>query len=594
LKIRLRILLAAFFTIIATVPVLVLGIWVERTALQTEIDHVREKHLLLAKNTALVLERYAHDSERAFNHMVLRYRHGADLKLGSYVEASYKFSHFRILDDNSQSIAVARNSTEADPFSVDERINSILAAAGDEIRYSDIMPDSAGAPTIYLSQRISGDRIAIAALKPDFIVELQTAITFGQKGHAAIVDRAGNVIAHPRRAWQRAIKNIAKVKPVQQMMAGETGVTTFFSPAVKQDMISGFTTVPRTGWGVMVPQPMSELIERAHSVKQVAFTLALFGVLAAALLGWFVAGRITRPVDAVRLTARRIAEGKLNARVPPLRSSAAPDMQELADGFNEMAQRIQDNQKSLALALDHAQNADRAKSNFLANMSHELRTPLNAIIGFSQTMENQVMGPLGNERYRGYVVDIRRSGEHLLSIIHNILDLSKIESGNVEIEDDTVSVTDLIEGAVNMLQFQASEAQIDLSVEIEDNLPQIRGSAVKLKQILVNLLSNAVKYTMAGGRVTVAAARDYGGGIAIGIEDTGVGMSQRDLAVALIPFGRVTDGAAQIAGGTGLGLPLAKRLAELHGGRLVIKSDRDAGTTVVIHLPAARVIEDAA
>ncbi len=594
MKIRLRILLAAFFTIIATVPVLILGIWVERTALQTEIDHVREKHLLLAKNTAFVLERYAQDSAHAFEHIVSRYQNGADLKLGSFVEASYKFTHFRIVDNDGRAVAIAQHGSAEIPFSIDERIRSILAAAAAEIDYSDVMPDSAGEPTIYLNQRIADNRIAIAALRPDFIVELQTAITFGQKGHAAIVDRSGNVIAHPKRVWQRSIKNIAKVKPVRQMMAGESGVTTFYSPAVKQDMISGFTTVPRTGWGVMVPQPMGELIERAQAVKQVAFTLALFGVLAAALLGWMVAGRITRPVDAVRRTARRITEGKLNARVPPLRWSATPDMQELADGFNEMAQRIQDNQQSLALALDHAQNADRAKTKFLANMSHELRTPLNAIIGFSQTMENQVMGPVGNERYQEYVVDIRRSGEHLLSIIHNILDLSKIESGKVEIEDDTVSVTDLIEDAVNMLQIQATEARIDLAVRMEDGLPLFRGSSVKLKQILVNLLSNAVKYTAAEGRVTITAARDYGGGIAIGIEDTGNGMSQRDLAVALIPFGRVTGGATEVIGGTGLGLPLAKRLAELHGGRLVIKSDEGVGTTVILHLPAARTLDSAA
>ena len=129
---------------------------------------------------------------------------------------------------------------------------------------------------------------------------------------------------------------------------------------------------------------------------------------------------------------------------------------------------------------------------------------------------------------------------------------------------------------------------------MEDNLPLFRGSAVKVKQILVNLLSNAVKYTAPEGRVTVTAARDYGGGVAIAIEDTGIGMSPQDLAVALIPFGRVASAAAQSAGGTGLGLPLAKRLAELHGGRLVIKSDEGTGTTVILHLPAARIIEDAA
>ena len=269
---------------------------------------------------------------------------------------------------------------------------------------------------------------------------------------------------------------------------------------------------------------------------------------------------------------------------------ATSDLRELADGFDEMAQRIQDDQKSLAEALSRAQSADRAKSQFLANMSHELRTPLNAIIGFSETMERQVLGPVDNEKYLSYATDIRESGEHLLSIIRNILDLSKIETGNMEVEDDIVEIPEIVDSALDMVRLQARETRIDLAVKIDDSLPQIRGSEVKLKQVLVNLLSNAVKYTPEGGRVDLTATRDYGGGIVIGIADTGVGMSRADLTVALIPFGRAADQVVMSAGGTGLGLPIAKRLTEIHGGSLEIDSEEGAGTKVLIHLPAARVI----
>ena len=590
MEIRLRYLLVAVFTIVATVPVLILATWVERNALRQEIERVREKHLLLAENTALVLDRYARDAERAFEQLVRLHESGTTLDPGFAVAARHGFRHFCVIDADGNIVAHTDDGHDDVDLFHNARVGKLLSTAREEVSYSNIMADNAGTPTIFLTRRVGADHFAVAAMDPEFIIALQTAITFGQKGHAAIVDEAGNVIAHPNRAWQKSIKNLSKVRPVKKMMAGRNGVTTFFSPAVKMDMISGFTTVPRTGWGVMVPQPMDELIAQAHAVKRNAVTLAAFGVVAAALLGWFIAGRIIRPVDAVRLTARRIAEGKLNSRVPPMPALATSDLRELADGFDEMAQRIQDDQKSLAEALSRAQSADRAKSQFLANMSHELRTPLNAIIGFSETMERQVLGPVDNEKYLSYATDIRESGEHLLSIIRNILDLSKIETGNMEVEDDIVEIPEIVDSALDMVRLQARETRIDLAVKIDDSLPQIRGSEVKLKQVLVNLLSNAVKYTPEGGRVDLTATRDYGGGIVIGIADTGVGMSRADLTVALIPFGRAADQVVMSAGGTGLGLPIAKRLTEIHGGSLEIDSEEGAGTKVLIHLPAARVI----
>lgn len=589
-KIKLRYILTAAFTVVAVVPLMFVGFWVDRTALNKEIDAVREKHLLLADHTAALLERYAHDLERTFNYFTTMKRDPAADDASLLVARHFGFRHFCIVDNNGRIIQDIRALSGEGP-AIDEKIvASILPMAHNQIDYSPVMANPSGEPTIYLFKRTAANRIALAALDTEYLVRLQETITFGQRGHAAIVDQDGNVIAHPKDDWRREIRNIAQVEPVARMMDGERGVVIFHSPALNMEMVSGYTTVARTGWGVMVPQPMEELEARAADLKRVALIVAIFGVGAAASLSWVFAGRLTRPIEAVQTAAQRIAAGKINSRVPPLPRFTASDLTALAEDFNEMANRIQNDQKTLGNALSRAQSADQAKTRFLANMSHELRTPLNAIIGFSETMENQLFGPIGNARYVDYATDIRQSGEHLLSIINYILDLSKIEDGAITVEDDVVDIAALIHSVHTMLKRAAGEGGITLTLDIPDRLPDVRGSEVKLKQVLVNLVSNAVKYTPADGTVTVRACPQDGGGLAITVSDTGIGMSKADQTTALLPFGRVENEMSGRANGAGLGLPLAKRFVEIHGGRLEIRSERGAGTMITVHLPASRTI----
>ena len=594
MKIKLRYILTIAFTLVAAVPVLVLGFWVERTALHKEVDAVWEKHLLLADQTAALLQRYALDVESAFAYFATLNAKDAASSAVALVAHRVGLRQFSILDDKDRVLTDIRPDPMPGKGFDRATITSLLPMAYNGIAFSPVMADSSGQPTIFLVQRLSKNRIALAALSTDYLVQLQSTISFGAQGYAAIVDQRGGVIAHPIDAWRTAIKNIALLDPVKRMIGKKRGVTTFYSPALKTKVIAGYTEVPETGWGVMVAQPYQELVARAQDVKRVAFILMLCGIAAAAMLSWVFAERLTRPLDAVRTTARRIAGGKLNSRVPPLPRLTSSDLRELADDFNEMADRIQNGQKTLADALSRAQSADHAKTQFLANMSHELRTPLNAVIGFSETMENQLFGPIGNERYIAYAADIRRSGEHLLSIINYILDLSKIEGGDIEVEDNSVDVARLVNDVHRMLERLAAGGLVDFKIDIAVSLPHVRGSELKLKQILVNLASNALKYTPPGGHVAISAWQDRGGGISIAVTDSGIGMSKADLAVALLPFGRADNEVVQRINGTGLGLPLAKRFTEIHGGRLEIKSERGAGTTVIVHLPVARTIADVA
>jgi PAS domain S-box-containing protein len=244
----------------------------------------------------------------------------------------------------------------------------------------------------------------------------------------------------------------------------------------------------------------------------------------------------------------------------------------------------------LTAATRRAEQASAAKSDLLANISHEIRTPLNSIIGFAQVMMEERLGPIGNARYREYVGDILASGEHLLSVINDLLDLSKIEAGKLDLAFASVSLNDVTQQCVTIMQSQASRERVIVRTSLAPALPPVIADARSLRQILLNLLSNAVKFTAAGGQVIVSTARDDAGHAVVRVRDTGAGMSERELAVALEPFGQLPGAAETTTKGTGLGLPLSKALAEANRARFRIKSTPGDGTLVEIAFPASQLL----
>jgi PAS domain S-box-containing protein len=244
---------------------------------------------------------------------------------------------------------------------------------------------------------------------------------------------------------------------------------------------------------------------------------------------------------------------------------------------------------TLLAAKEMAELANRSKTEFLANMSHELRTPLNAIIGFSQVMGDEMMGPIGTPKYIGYARDIAASAEHLLGIINDILDVSKLEAGKLELFEETVDVVKAIRDLLLLVEERARESGIRIETEIEEGLPALRADGRKLKQILLNLITNAVKFSHSGGTVRVDA-RLLAGRIAIAVVDHGIGMDEAELETAVTRFGQVASPWSRSQAGTGLGLPLAIGLAELHGAELKIDSRKGAGTTATVIFPKKRTV----
>ncbi len=247
-------------------------------------------------------------------------------------------------------------------------------------------------------------------------------------------------------------------------------------------------------------------------------------------------------------------------------------------------------EEALREAKEAAEAANRSKSEFLANVSHELRTPLNAVIGFSEVMEQEMFGALGNAHYRDYARDIRISGMHLLEVINDILDLAKVEAGKLDLQEQTVELEKVIEATVRLVRERAGGRNIDLSTRLALPLPRIWADERKVKQILINLLSNAIKFTPEGGAITVSAGVEPDGSLSLAVADTGIGIAREHIEIVLAPFGQVDSALSRKHPGTGLGLPLTNSLVKLHGGTMLFESELGKGTTVRIILPRERII----
>ncbi len=230
----------------------------------------------------------------------------------------------------------------------------------------------------------------------------------------------------------------------------------------------------------------------------------------------------------------------------------------------------------LWVAKEEAERANRAKSVFLSNMSHELRTPLNAIMGFSEIMRDELFGPLENTRYCEFADSIHLSGQNLLELIDDMLDLSRVEAGKIDLEEDEVDLERAVAEVMALLSTRAESGGIQVEAEVAGDIPLLLADGRKIQQILTNVLSNAIKFTPAGGRITVSARRGEGGALQVAVSDTGIGIAKQDLPTAISRFGQVDNDINRRSRGTGLGLPLAMELAELHGGELVISRARRA------------------
>ncbi len=355
-----------------------------------------------------------------------------------------------------------------------------------------------------------------------------------------------------------------------------------------------------TAGHIYVEATTEEINKYIEKQTLIAFVVALTAVLLSYFLAIRLQKSITRPVLSLADTARQVSIRKdYSIRAPSIgdaREEFNNELVILTNSFNDMLTEIGERELQLKKqnidlekAKDEAEAANRAKSQFLANISHELRTPLNAIIGFSSILMNQLFGSLGDAKYLEYAKDINESGAHLLDIINDILDLSKAEAGKLNLNFEEVHVGKSINKCMTIVAERAEKGKITVTTDIPKSLPPLVADRLRFIQIVLNILSNAVKFTSEGGKVHLAVAtKDADGApthFVISIQDTGIGMSKEDVDKAFQSFGQVDSGLNRKYEGTGLGLPLTKRLVDLHYGEIVINSELGQGTLVTLTFP---------
>ena len=336
--------------------------------------------------------------------------------------------------------------------------------------------------------------------------------------------------------------------------------------------------------------PIQEEISQHVVIIQIYAAIVIF--LLTGIILVLVHILAVRPINQINAGLIRYAEGDYGHQLK-YSGFASSELRRLYVSSINLGKALevkQESEQELRHAKEEAEIASRAKSEFLANMSHELRTPLNAIIGFSEVLQEEIFGPIDNSKYRGYVGDIHDSGQHLLSIISDILDLSKIESGKAMLNEEVVDLGELARSCVRLVKVRAEESGLRIGEVYPSEPAYILADMRMIKQVIINLLSNAIKFTPAGGRIDLLIKRSKRGGMRIQIVDTGIGIDPKDIGKALSPFGQVDSALERKYEGTGLGLPLTKSMVELHGGQFLLGSQEGVGTTVTMQFGSERTV----
>ena len=456
----------------------------------------------------------------------------------------------------------------------------------------------------YMTLAIAGTRrdagVSVAEVNLKLIWDVVSQIKVGERGHAYVVDAQGRLIAHPDISLvlrNTDMSRLAQVNAARGTTGGEGGAPERVQESEDiggRKVLTAYAPVAPLGWLVFVELPATEAYAPLYAALQRLAFVLLAALGFAVLAGMFLAGRMVGPIQALRAGAERIGGGDLSQQI---RIKTGDELEALADQFNVMAGRLKESYAGLEQKVEERTReveeksrqlelASQHKSQFLSSMSHELRTPLNAIIGLTEMMVTNA-ARFGTEKAAEPLRRVHRAGSHLLGLINQVLDLSKIEAGKLELSPDWVNLTPLINEVVDTARPLAEQNNNRLVVKCQENLGSLTVDPMRLRQILLNLLSNACKFTKQG-EVTLLARKlvNEGNWIEFAVSDTGIGMTPEQQAKLFEEFTQADSSTARQYGGTGLGLAITRKLARMMGGDVTLTSEAGKGSTFTVRLPA--------
>jgi len=610
----------------AIIPISFLGYKLYDAAWDNAWREISEKHQLLAQNIAPSVNMYVETHKQFLESLSYEFSEKTSedlpLHLGSLLNSALgalKGFHSISWVSGEGALIVRKFKEIYQPkYQVNLIKNSMFLSALEgkwSISNTLISPIS-GKPTLLMAQPVKDHSgkvtsVLIAELDIGMLEELRANVKFGIGGHAAFVDQTGRALAHPNPEWTAEAKDLSHIYVVKEMMAGKTGVTEFFSPFVNENMVVGYTAIPGLGWGIMVPQPKSEVETQVNAILYSQLQWALIGFIIALMAAYILSRLISSPINKLASGTKQLTSSRFIGELPNLPDYTPREIQDLAHALSTLNHGFQDSQheikllnsslqqkvsiateelvttnRKLEVSVHEAQMASRAKSSFLANMSHELRTPMNAILGYSEILEEDV-----KEGFTGNLIPdiqkIQHAGKHLLALISDILDLSKIEAGKMEVFIETLDLQDLIEDVAVTIDPLAEKNNNLFEVEYDKSLGEIHTDITKMKQILFNLLSNAFKFTH-DGKVSLNVSR-----IKISdkemfkfeVTDTGIGMTPEQMNVLFTEFSQADTSTTKKYGGTGLGLTISRFFCHLMNGDINVISTPGEGSKFVVTIP---------
>jgi signal transduction histidine kinase len=551
----------------------------QATAFKRELEIVEQGHLIIARNLASTLARYAADTQNTFDFLIAnRDENWQGNSLRALLD-TFCLRYIGVLGPDNSVAQTVFGSTDVLPDG--QLIDDLRQLANHDQTTLSGVTRVGDEPFIFLVRLGDNGQLYVGAFDLLFLVKQQAAISFGDRGHAMIVDQNGTVIAHPNPDWTRQSVDASKLPVVQRMMAGQTGVMQFFSPPLSADMIAGFTSVKETGWGVMVPQPLAELEDAAKTEASALLRTFIVLACATAAMGWFLSGFIVRPLTKVSTTVDKVREGDLSARVPTLTQPVPVEIASLRSILNDLLDRVTKNRVMLEDALKVARKSNQEISQAMSVLSHEMRTPLNGIIGATELIKED----RENRSHDTYIDIIQVSAQTLLGHVNDVLEAGKLGAAATDNVYSTVQIADWLQNIVDEATPVATQNGSRIILQLDVKLPrELTVDERKLRNIMTNLVGNAAKFTQ-NGKITVGIQMHPKGWMEIKVQDTGPGIPDIDQERIFQPFVVLDSSYQRKQIGSGLGLSIVSLAVEALGGILSIDSTHGVGSEFCVRIP---------